>query len=93
MSKADRLYQRVLDLRKECNEAIRTYREESVYRVLEFIKNEYKKGRVCDLDTLLTHCQNKLNGNIDGIELSLDEYHKGLAPEELKKKFNNRGVV
>lgn len=27
------------------------------------------------------------------IELSLDEYHKGLTPEELKKKFNNRGVV
>ena len=49
------------------------YRLESVDRVLDFIRKEYSQGRLCDLETLLCHCQNKLNGNIDGIELALDK--------------------
>ena len=49
------------------------YRVDSVDRVLDFIRSEYRKGRLCDLETLLCHCQNKLNGNIDGTELTLDE--------------------
>lgn len=49
------------------------YRLESVDRVLDFISGEYRAGRICDLGTLLYHCQNKLNGNIDGIELTLDK--------------------
>lgn len=48
-------------------------RVRSVDRVLDFIRSEYKQGRLCNLDTLLCHCQNKLNGNIDGIELTLGE--------------------
>ena len=47
------------------------YRAYSVDRVLDFIRSEYRQGRLCDLETLLCHCQNKLNGNIDGIELTL----------------------
>ena len=47
------------------------YRVYSVYRVLDFIRSEYRQGRLCNLETLLCHCQNKLNGNIDGIELTL----------------------
>lgn len=54
------------------------YRIESVNRVLDFIRAEYRAGRVCDLEILLCHCQNKLNGNIDGTELSLDEHLKGV---------------
>ena len=54
------------------------YRIESVNRVLDFIRSEYRAGRVCDLDILLCHCQNKLLGNIDGTELSLDEHNKGV---------------
>lgn len=54
------------------------YRIESVNRVLDFIRIEYRAGRICNLDTLLCHCQNKLNGNIDGTELSLDEHLKGV---------------
>lgn len=46
--------------------------------VLDFIRSEYKAGRVCDLEVLLCHCQNKLNGNIDGIELDLDEHLRGV---------------
>lgn len=54
------------------------YRVESVNRVLDFIRTEYNSGRVCDLDKLLCHCQNKLNGNIDGVELPLDENYRGV---------------
>lgn len=54
------------------------YRIESVNRVLDFIRSEYRAGRVCDLETLLCHCQNKLLGNIDGTELSLNESYKGI---------------
>ncbi len=57
------------------------YKLESVDRVLDFISSEYRAGRICDLGTLLCHCQNKLNGNIDGIELTLD---KGKPFEILK---------
>lgn len=54
-------------------ELIAIYRIESVNRVLDFIRSEYAAGRICDLETLLCHCQNKLNGNIDGTELTLDK--------------------
>lgn len=57
------------------------YRLESVDRVLDFIRGEYRAGRICNLETLLCHCQNKLNGNIDGTELTLD---KGKPFEILK---------
>ena len=57
------------------------YRLKSVDRVLDFIRSEYRQGRLCNLDVLLCHCQNKLNGNIDGIELTLD---KGKSFEILK---------
>lgn len=49
------------------------YRLESVDRVLDFIRSEYRQGRLCNLEILLCHCQNKLNGNIDGTELTLDK--------------------
>ena len=49
------------------------YRADSVDRVLDFIRSEYRQGRLCDLEVLLCHCQNKLNGNIDGTELTLDK--------------------
>ena len=49
------------------------YRVDSVDRVLDFIRSEYRQGRLCDLEALLCHCQNKLNGNIDGTELTLDK--------------------
>lgn len=57
------------------------YRTDSVDRVLDFIRSEYRQGRLCDLETLLCHCQNKLNGNIDGTELTID---KGKPFEILK---------
>lgn len=59
-------------------ELIAIYRIESVSRVLDFIRDEYRAGRICDLETLLCHCQNKLKGNIDGTELDLDEHFRGV---------------
>lgn len=49
------------------------YRMVSTSRVLEFILDEYRHGRLVDLDKLLVHCIDKLHGKIDGTELSLDE--------------------
>lgn len=52
---------------------LNAYRIESVNRVLDFVRSEYRAGRICNLETLLCHCQNKLNGNIDGTELDLEK--------------------
>ena len=51
------------------------YRIESVQRVLDYIRGK-KITDSSRLDLLLCHCQNKLNGNIDGIELTLKEEEK-----------------
>lgn len=58
---------------ESCREYKLEYRIESVNRVLDFIRGEYRAGRICDLETLLCHCKDKLNGNIDGTELTLDK--------------------
>lgn len=50
------------------------YRVESVCRVLDFIRMNTKRIDPRKIDTLLCHCQNKLRGNIDGIELTLDSH-------------------
>lgn len=68
----------IADIRLDYNSKIVKYRMESVKRVLDFIISEYRAGRICDLETLLCHCQNKLNGNIDGIELDLDKDLRGV---------------
>lgn len=68
----------IADIRLEYNSKIVKYRIKSVNRVLDFIRDEYKAGRICDLEILLCHCQNKLNGNIDGMELDLDEHLRGV---------------
>lgn len=83
----DKFYKNVLEARetvsihksileeeqKSLEKLTKEYRLASVHRVLDHIRSEYRKGRLCDLETLLCHCQNKLNGNIDGIELELKE--------------------
>lgn len=56
--------------------ALQDYRIESVARIVDFILDEYRSGKIVDLDRLLTHCLNKLHGNIDGVELDLSDYSK-----------------
>jgi hypothetical protein len=76
----------IADIRLAYNSKIVKYRMESVNRVLDFIRSEYGAGRICDLETLLCHCQNKLNGNIDGTELDLDEHLRGVPFEKVGEK-------
>lgn len=50
------------------------YRRESVGRVLDYVRDKARNGDIDghEIDILLCHCQNKLNGNIDGTELELN---------------------
>lgn len=57
-------------IEKEYNKMVIDYRLKSVDRVLEYIRRTEITDEK-ELDTLLCHCQNKLNGNIDGTELDL----------------------
>lgn len=53
---------------------IEQYRNKSVTRVLEYINDKcWNNENIDNLQNLIIHCLNKLNGNIDGIELSLKE--------------------
>jgi glutamate mutase epsilon subunit len=61
----------VQSLEKEIQKDILEYRIDSVSRVLDYIHTELALKKSLDLDTLITHCCNKLNGNLDGIELKL----------------------
>lgn len=94
MSRAKELYGKVEVLRKElykteqdmvdirnCLEKAKIeYRRESVNRILDYVRSEYRAGRVCDLEILLCHCQNKLNGNLDGVELDIEDGHLAGVP-------------
>ena len=81
-------------LENNYQEQIYAYRRESVNRVLDFIQSEYRAGRICNLGTLLCHCQNKLNGNIDGIEIDLEK-HRGVPFNKsvLPELENINGIV
>lgn len=50
------------------------YRIASVSRILDYIHSNQMKvaSDLKQFDTLITHCCNKLNGNIDGIEIELE---------------------
>ena len=50
------------------------YRISSVARILDYIHSNQMKvaSDLKQFDTLITHCCNKLSGNIDGIELELE---------------------
>ncbi len=58
------------ECKQECEKMLSEYRRESVNRVLSYIRTK-KITDAQELDLLLCHCQNKLNGSIDGIELNL----------------------
>lgn len=69
------------NLRKLYNDNIIKYRIKSVDRVLDYILAK----KITDphrLDLLLCHCQNKLNGNIDGTELNLEEKETDKGAQE-----------
>ena len=61
---------------KKVNEQLEKYRRESAERVIEFVAWNSAKLTEKEINTLLIHSLNKLNGNIDGIELDLEYYKK-----------------
>lgn len=65
-----RLEETLKQKKVEYHEAICDYRRHSVDRVLAFIRSK-KITDEHELEILLCHCQNKLNGNIDGMEITL----------------------
>lgn len=82
----DALEKQIRNLREYQQNKLREYRRESVNRVLDYIRTEYRAGRICDLETLLCHCQNKLNGNIDGTEIVFEDGHLKGREFELKEQ-------
>lgn len=50
------------------------YRVQCVNRVLDFVRGKIRQGNleINEIDNYLCHCQNMLNGNIDGIVLHLE---------------------
>lgn len=58
------------ECKHEHEKMLSEYRRDSVNRVLSYIRTKKIKD-AHELDLLLCHCQNKLNGNIDGTELNL----------------------
>lgn len=61
----------VTQLDRKIQVALLEYRINSVYRVLDFIHSNLSNKEKLNFDTLITHCCNKLSGNIDGIEINL----------------------
>ena len=64
------LEEKAKEMRKEYQQEVVAYRIHSVNRVLEFIRFA-KITHERELNNLLCHCQNKLNGNLDGTEIEL----------------------
>lgn len=75
LDKRNKLQAELDRTRDALKSAQKHYRVHSVNRVLDFVRRNCDKLSKHDIDTLLCHCQNKLNGNIDGIELALDINH------------------
>ena len=81
------LYENIKDRRDEIRESekilkynLLDYRIKSVHRILEYInslcwKADNKEMR--EVHNYIVHCLNKLNGNIDGVELTLNENEEG----------------
>lgn len=69
----DEHIEEVQRLDKLIQQDILEYRIASVDRILSFMhaNQSFIIDNPQEFDTLITHCCNKLNGNIDGIELDL----------------------
>lgn len=70
----ERKRNQVRTLKSEIEVETLEYRIASVKRVLDYINDKcWRKENMNDLHTYIVHCLNKLNGNIDGVELGLKE--------------------
>jgi len=68
----DEYIKKVQELDSEIEKDLLQYRLDSVNRVLDYMHTKsFTSGK--RFNTLITHCCNKINGNIDGIELNLEK--------------------
>ena len=60
---------------EEIEKKIVALRKEEVYNVCDYVRTYTRMGvlEANDIDTYLCHCQNMLNGNIDGTFLTFDK--------------------
>ncbi len=65
----DKHIEEVNKIDKEIQIELLEYRINSVKRVLDYLKGIDKDNT----DTMIIHCINKLNGNVDGFELELGD--------------------
>lgn len=67
--------EQVQKIDKEIQVKLLEYRINSVSRVLSYLHSESfnEDKHLKDYGNIITHCCNKLSGNIDGIELDLKE--------------------
>lgn len=52
---------------------IKQLRKEEAYNVIDYVRSRLKRLDQHRIDTLLCHCQNMLNGNIDNVVLTFSE--------------------
>lgn len=88
----EELEERISNEKKYLERCKIEYRIASVNRILNFVRSEYRAGRICDLEILLCHCQNKIHGNIDCIELDL-AHHRGVPFEKLPAKDEAKQIL
>lgn len=54
-------------------ERIKEFRKEEASNVIDYVRGRLSKLSASRIDTLLCHCQNMLNGNIDNTVLTFSE--------------------
>ena len=66
---------------------LHNYRVASAERVISFVARNVEKLNKNKIEVYLVHCLNKLNGNIDGIELDIT-FDKNIDLKETLNKKN-----
>lgn len=70
----DEYIQRVQKIDNEIQVKLLEYRINSTLRILDYLHDKsFNESEHIDYAKYITHCCNKLCGNIDGIELDLEE--------------------
>lgn len=69
---AQKMQQKASKLRETVTHLRCTYRMNSIKRVLDYVHTYYPRLSQKQTVNYIAHCLNKMNGNIDGIELELN---------------------
>lgn len=69
---ADRIREKIFEIRREYKDL----NQAEVHEILCYVRSYASILSSREIDTLLCHCQNKLNGNIDSVFLTLENPKK-----------------